>query len=166
MNNLNNQNGRVQILGSQEKNQFDLYDKIPVKDTSSFREALNGTWECNELSNAFFSSQNIQTIQNGLRQGVYNKSNGLYHIGEQDHDTLKIIMRSIFLQNSANLSSNTMEQVSALNKLVLDYCIPQVYGEAEGYMNYKRDISTLPMPMQRPAAPSYKTKTLELKPWF
>ena len=30
MNNLNDQNGRVKILGSQEKNQFDLYDKIIV----------------------------------------------------------------------------------------------------------------------------------------
>ena len=161
-----NQNGRVQILGSQEKNQFDLYDKIPVSDCSSFRDAMNGNWECSELSTTFFSSQNIQTIQNGLRQGVYNKSNGLFIIGEQDCDTLKVIMRSIFLQNSANLKTNIMEQVNALNKLVLDYCIPQVYGEAEGYIKYKHDISTLAMPMQRPAAPSYKTKTLELKPWF
>ena len=161
-----NQNGRVQILGSQEKNQFDLYDKIPVSDCSSFRDAMNGNWECSELSTNFFSSQNIQTIQNGLRQGVYNKSNGLFVIGEQDCDTLKVIMRSIFLQNSANLKTNIMEQVNALNKLVLDYCIPQVYGEAEGYIKYKHDISTLAVPMQRPAAPSYKTKTLELKPWF
>ena len=126
----------------------------------------NGNWECSELSTKFFDSQNIQTIQNGLRQGVYNKSNGNYVIGEQDCDTLKVIMRSIFLQNSANLKTNIMEQVNALNKLVLDYCIPQVYGEAEGYIKYKHDISTLAVPMQRPAAASYKTKTLELKRWF
>ena len=44
MNNINYQNGRVKILGSQEKNQFDLYDKIPVNDNSSFRDALNGNW--------------------------------------------------------------------------------------------------------------------------
>ena len=166
MNNVNYQNGRVKILGSQEKNQFDLYDKIPVTDNSSFREALTGTLECSELSNTFFSSQNIQTLQNGIRQGVYDKSNGIFMIGEQDQDTLKVIMRSIFFQNSAHLPNNIMEQVNELNKLVLDYCVPQVYGEAQGYMKYKHDISTLAVPMQRPAAPSYKTKTLEQKPWF
>ena len=87
-------------------------------------------------------------------------------IGEQDVDTLKVIMRSIFFQHSAHLSDNIMGQVQELNKLVLDYCVPQVYGEAEGYMKYKHDISTLAVPMQRPAAASYKTKTLEQKPWF
>ena len=160
------QNGRVRILGIQEKNQFDLYDRIPVSDCSSFRDALTGNWETSDLSKSFFSSQNIQTIQNGLRQGVYNKSNGVYQIGEQNCDTLKIIMRSIFLQHSANLQTNIMDQVNELNKLVLDYCIPQVYGEAQGYIKYKHDISTLAVPMLRPAAPSYKTKTLEQKPWF
>ena len=166
MDKLNYQNGRVKILGSQEKNQFDLYDKIPISDNSSFRDALTGTWETSELSNTYFSSQNIQTLQNGIRQGVYDKSNGIYMIGQQDVDTLKVIMRSIFIQHSAHLSDNIMGQVQELNKLVLDYCIPQVYGEAEGYMKYKHDISTLAVPMQRPAAASYKTKTLEQKPWF
>ena len=160
------QNGRVQILGSQAKNQFDLYDKIPVSDCSSFRSAMIGNWNDNDLSNAFFSQNNIQQIQHGIQQGVYTKSKGLYVVGNQDCDTLKIIMRSIFLQNSANLPNKIAEQVGALNRLVLDYCVPQVYGEAQGYMKYKQDISTLAVPIQRPAAASYKTKTLELKPWF
>ena len=75
-------------------------------------------------------------------------------------------MRSNILQNSANLPHKIAEQVNALNKLVLDYCVPQVYGEAQGYLKYKQDISTLAVPIQRPASASYKTKTLELKPWF
>ena len=160
------QNGRVCILGSEAKNQFDLYDKIPVSDCSSFRSAMIGNWNDNDLSNAFFSQNNIQQIQHGIQQGVYTKSKGLYVVGNQDCDTLKIIMRSIFLQNSANLPNKIAEQVAALNRLVLDYCVPQVYGEAQGYMKYKQDISTLAVPIQRPAAASYKTKTLELKPWF
>ena len=140
--------------------------KIPVSDNSDFRDALTGTLETSELSNTYFSSQNIQTLQNGIRQGVYQKSNGNYVIGNQDVDTLKVIMRSIFIQHSAHLSENIMGQVNELNKLVLDYCVPQVYGEAEGYIKYKHDASTLAVPMQRPAAPSYKTRTLEQKPWF
>ena len=50
------------------------------------------------LSDTFFSSQNIQLLQNSIRAGVYNMSNGKFTIGPQDCDTLKIIMRSIFLQ--------------------------------------------------------------------
>ena len=97
MDNLNYQNGRVKILGSQQKNQFDLYDKIPVSDNSSFRDALTGSWETSELSNTYFSSQNIQTLQNGIRQGVYDKSNGIYMIGEQDVDTLQSYNEKYFL---------------------------------------------------------------------
>ena len=68
----------------------------------------------------FFSAENIQIIQNSIKAGVYHSSNGQHVIGNQDEDTLKIIMRSIFLQLSANLQTNIMEQVNELNKLVLD----------------------------------------------
>ena len=160
------QNGRVDILGSQALNQFDLYDKIPVRDCPSYRSAMVGNWIPSDLSRSFFSEKNIQIIQNGIRAGVYNASNKQYVIGPQDCDALSIIMRSIFLQHSANMPCQITQQIEALNKLVLDYCIPQVYGEAQGYIKYKHDVSTLAVPMSRPAAASYKTKTLELKPFF
>ena len=41
-------------------------------------------------------------------------------------------------------------QVDQLNQLVLDYCIPQVLGEAKGYMHYLKDVSTLPTPLDLP----------------
>jgi hypothetical protein len=74
-------------------------------------------------------------------------------------------MRSIYLQHASNLSTNIVQQVAALNKLVLDYCVPQVYGEAQGYIKYKNDVSTLVVPLCRPTS-TYRTNTLELKPWF
>ena len=45
------------------------------------------------ISDLYFSKENIQIIQNGLRAGVYKKSNGSYVIDEQNHDELMIIMR-------------------------------------------------------------------------
>jgi len=160
-----NINGRVDILNS-SPNQFSLADKIPINDTSSFYDALNGNWQVSPLSLAFFSKENMQIIQNGIRAGVYLKSNKKYVIGQQDPDTLKIIMRSVFLQHSANLPNNTTQQINDLNQIVLDYCIKQVLGEAEGYMKYKYDVSTLVQPIDHPIKPDYNTKTLELKPWF
>lgn len=93
-------------------------------------------------------------------------SNNTYVVGPQDDDSLKTIMRSIFLQNSVNLPNDIKGQISQLNELVLGYAIQQVYGEAQGYIKYKEDISTLPNPIARPVMSKQNTKQLELKPWF
>ena len=92
-------------------------------------------------------------------------SNGRFLIGDQDEDTLKIIMRSTFLQSATNLPTKITQQVEALNKLVIDYAVPQVFGEAQGYIKYKNDVSTLVVPIERPTS-TYSNNTLELKPWF
>ena len=122
-----------------------------------------GSWN---KTKAFFSIENQNIIQNGIRAGVYKMSNNSYIVGYQDVDSLKTIMRSIFLQNSNNLPDNIKEQINKLNQHVLDYAIPQVYGEAQGYIKYKEDISTLPTPIARPVMSKENTKQLELKPWF
>ena len=92
-------NGRVDILGPNLPDPFSLYDKIPVAQTTSYKNALQGNWTKSSLSCAFFSAGNIQIIQNGIRAGVYESSKGRYTIGPQNEDTLKIIMRSIFFEN-------------------------------------------------------------------
>ena len=161
-----NSNGRVNILGNQTPDVFQLYDRVPVNNSiTAYRGALTGNWENNMLSRVFFSSANIQIIQNGIRAGVYAKSNKRFVIAPQNLDTLKIIMRSIFLQNALNNNNNITQQVAALNKIVINYCVPQIIGEAEGYVKYRSDASTLVIPMTRPAS-SYVSNTLELKPWF
>jgi hypothetical protein len=143
-----------------------MSDRIPVNQCSSFREAMVGNWNDTALSVAFFSGQNIKILQNGIRAGVYNKSNGQYVIGEQNCDELKIIMRSVFLQYSKNLSVDIPGQIEKLNKYVLIYAVNQVYGEADGYMKYKRDASTLVVPLSTPILTYSSDKQLELKPWF
>jgi hypothetical protein len=162
----NPKNGRVDIITPSSQDQFAMYDKIPVHQCVTYRDALSGIWEDSILSNAFFSKENIQIVQNGIRAGVYAKSNGKYVISEQDCDTLKIIMRSIFLQHATHQPGNIRDQISDLNALVLDYCIPKIYGEAEGYIHYKRDVSNMYTPISHPSYSDYKHKTLELKPWF
>ena len=159
-------NGRIDIMQPCTESRFMLYDRIPAKSCDTYHDALTGDWQDNMVSNVFFCGKNIEIIQNGIKAGVYKMSNGSYIIGPQDCDTLKIIMRSIYLQNAKNQPNNITQQVEELNKLVLDYAVPQVYGEAEGYIKYKRDASTLAVPMQAPVSSDYKTKTLELKKWF
>jgi hypothetical protein len=164
MNKVNN--GRVDIKSPNTSTLFQMYDKIPANQCVTFRNPTEGLWTSDSLSNAFFSEQNILIIQNGIRAGVYHRSNGQYVIGAQDCDSLKIVMRSVFLQNSANQPNNITQQIAQLNKIVLDYCIQQVYSEAQGYMKYINDASTLVVPISHPVMANENDRQLELKPWF
>lgn len=153
-------NGRLDII---HNSCFTHSDKLHVSDPISFRQPLTGNWSDNKLSILFFSQQNQKTLQNGIRAGVYKLSNGVFNIGEQSYDELKIIMRSIFLQYSKNNKKNITAQVKGLNDLVLDYAVKQVHGEAEAYMKYKFDVSTLAMPMDRPNMNHIDSKELKFQ---
>lgn len=159
-------NGRVDIKTPDTSLLFNMYDKIPVNKCVTFRNATEGQWESSVLSDAFFSAKNIQIIQNGLRAGVYEKSNGQFIISNQNCDELKIIMRAIFLQSAVNQPNNITQQIEQLNEMVLDYCIPRVYSEAIGYQKYIIDASTMYSPMDHPILSKNNDKQLELKPWF
>ena len=93
MNNVNN--GRIDIKSPNTSSLFQMYDKIPANQCVTFRNPTEGLWDETALSKAYFSQQNIQILQNGIRAGIYNISNGQYVIGDQDCDSLKIIMMSI-----------------------------------------------------------------------
>ena len=159
--------GRINLEGPDISKLFSIYDKIPANQCATLREPTIGQWEDTDLSRTFISEQNIRIIQNGIRWGVYQTSNHQYTIENQDCDSLKIIMRSIFLQHSANQPTNVKGQVGELNKMVLDYCIPHVYSEAQSYMKYLRDVSTVAIPPAPPVmATQFDNRETKLKPWF
>ena len=159
-------NGRIDIQTPDTKSLFNMYDKIPAHQCSTYRNPLEGQWDDSALSNAYFSKENIQIIQNGIRAGVYKQSNNQYVVAPQDCDSLKIVMRSIYLQYSANLPGNISSQIEALNQMVLNFCIQQVYGEAKGYMKYLSDASNMYVPIAHPVLAKDDDKELVLKPWF
>lgn len=159
-------NGRIDIMGPNRTPSFQLYDQnINTNKSTPYKNAMVGNLENTVLSNVFFSGENIQIIQNAIKAGVYHKSNGQHVIGNQDEDTLKIIMRSTFLQYSNNNPNNITGQVVDLNKLVTEYAIPQVINEADAYLKYKRDVSTLAVPHARPKS-TYHSNTLFFKGFF
>jgi hypothetical protein len=157
-------NGRIDFKNIENGTPFFLQDKI-VNDNRTTFDNLKFVQQNTVLSNLFFSLKNVQIIQNALRAGVYNYSNKKYLIDEQHPDSLNIIMRAIFLQNSKNQPDNLTQQINELNKLVINYCVPKLYSEVEGYINYKRDASTLAVPLDNPIT-EYTDKTLELKKFF
>ena len=159
-------NGRLNLAEEGGTSTF-LQDKIPV-DSQTNHDNIMGVedWEKTTLSCTYFSKENIKIIQNGIRAGVYEMSKQQYIIDNQDVEILNTIMRSIFLQYSSNLEKNIAEQIAALNKLVIDYCVPKLYVEARSYLIYKKDVSTLVIPMSNPTYANHNDKTLHLKHFF
>ena len=171
MNSAKSSNGRVDVFGSKEgpdiSNLFAMYDKIPANQCTTFREPTLGQWDETPLSKAYFSQSNIQIIQNGIRAGVYAKSNKQYVVAPQDCESLKLIMRSVFLQHSVNNPQQISQQIFELNKIVLDYCIFNVYSEAQGYMKYLTDVSTLAVPLAPPVMTAQNDKrNYKMPSWF
>lgn len=164
--NCNSTNGRVDIMQPNTGKLFQMFDKIRVNELTNFRDALNGNWTDSPLSIAFFSKENMQILQNGIRAGVYKRSKGTYQIGVQSVDNLKIIMRGIYLQTATNQPDRLTDQIKALNREVLNFCVPRVYNEAVAYMNYRKDVSQMYVPISNPVQVDVDDKTLELKPWF
>jgi hypothetical protein len=141
-----------------------LQDKMLV-DKRTMYDNLKYTQQNTALSNLYFSSKNMRIVQNAIRANVYKMSNEKYIIDEQDVDILNIIMRSIYLQNSLNQPDNLTKQIEDLNTLVINYCVPRVYSEVQGYIQYKKDASTLAVPLSNPIS-VYTNKTLELNKFF
>ena len=159
-------NGRVNIMGPNVSTKFSMMDKIPLTTKTDYSNVLTGTFERTRLSDAYFSQDNIQIIQNGLRKGVYDRSNQKILVDQQPEDLVVSVMRSMFYQHSKNLEDNIPKQIEDLNKYVIDFCVNQVFNEAVAYLKYKEDSSKMHVPMSAPLYSNKTDKTLELKPWF
>lgn len=115
----------------------------------------------NPISELFFSKHNIHVLQNGIRYSVFKKTSNLTVIDFQSEFELLIIMRSIYLQYCKHKQYDIVGQVKELNTKVLDYAVPKILVELNQYVNYKKDASTLPMPLEHSKNVSQKgTKIL------
>lgn len=162
-----NMNGRINLNPTNQENGTPLFiqDLIPKNEKTNYYNATQHMLSSSLLSTTFFSLENIELIQNAIRSEIYKKTSNKHIIDKQDYDQLKIIMRSIYLQYSLHRDDDIKGQIEKLNKLVLEYCVPQIYSELIGYLKYKKDISTLPVPIENPTFFSID-KTMELNNFF
>jgi hypothetical protein len=156
-------NGRVNLMDQPDPRiQFAMAEKVAIKNKATdYRCPLSGQWEESDLSRAYFSAANIQIIQNGIRAGVYTMSGSKFTVAPQNVDTIKIIMRSIYLQYAEHNPKDVSGQIAVMNKLVLDYAVPYTFNEAVGYMKYMEDVSTLVKPLELPTKIDKDYKNLE-----
>lgn len=159
-------NGRVNVIETPTTDiMFKMQERVSIKNkTTEYRAAVSNEEESNILAKVYFSAENIQIVQNGLRAGVYNLSNKTQIITQQNIDVLKVIMRSIYLQYAEH-KKDVKSEVAYLNSLVLDYAIPNVYNGVLGYIKYTEDISTLVKPLELPRMVDRDYKQLKMKYW-
>lgn len=147
-------NGRVSGLDNMVPKQYKLFHDI--NDNKCAKNYLNNVQTDSLLSNVYFSKENVKIIQNALRYQVWILSDKKYIISNQCDSQLNIIMRSIYLQYSKNLSYNIKEQVESLNKKVISYSVDNIYNNLLQYNSYTKDISTGLQVMDLPKGDSIK----------
>lgn len=139
-------NGRIDIMGNIPAKPFQLYDDDGNVDFYQ-QNSLNSIQTNSLLSKTYFGRENFEQLQNLIRYNVYLQSGKRHVIGRQSDMQLQIIMRSIYLQNSKNQENNISEQIKELNKMVLDFCVPNILVGIEQYQQYKVSVSTHKQPI-------------------
>ncbi len=157
-------NGRTDILHHENLTSHSLFKENNNQYASFQNEALKGNLSGNQLTEVFFSPQNLEALHQGIRYSVYVKSGNKYIIDKQSDTELQLIMRSVYYQYSQNRPFDILGQVRSLNEIVLNYCVESILSSLEMYMYYKKDVSELPEPIPRSTNVSSRgSRTLELK---
>lgn len=133
--------GRVTLMG--DNVQYNLFDDSCGNNAGFRQEALQGIWDGKDsrLSQVYFSQENIDALQQGIRYMVYVKTCSKSIIGNQSETDLKIVMRAIFLQKSLNMDYDILQQVKDLNSMVIAFCVERIVNEIGIYNTYLNDIS-------------------------
>jgi len=146
-------NGRVNAMDT--NNNYKI-KKAVDKATEHQLNIISRNLNCTGVSKVFFSMENINLLQTGIRNKILNDTNGEYNIGRQKDDELKIVMRSIYFQHAKNQSTNISAQVLDLNTRVIEWCVPEIISNIKQSQRYIKDISTMPVPLERSVMPSRK----------
>jgi hypothetical protein len=157
-------NGRVDIITPPSSEiLFKMKEQVSNQNKSTdYNDAIKGDIEDNILAKVFFSKNNIDILQDGLRAGVYKMSDNKFKIPPQSVDNMKIIMRQVYLQHSNNDLTNVRSEIERLNQIILNSIIPTVYNSAISYNKYRLDQSTLVSPLEHPKQIDRDFKHLEV----
>lgn len=135
-----------------------LFAPEPGMASSVVKERIHFRHSSTPLNESFFSPENVDMIQQSIRQTVRNMVNA--DIDRQSDVDLMLVMRSYYLQ----YADETLEQ---LNERVVAFCSNRIAVEVEAYRFYRSDILDFPAPIARPIQTQvYGTRTGELKSFF
>lgn len=116
--------------------------------------------ESNPLHSWFFSSRNVDQIQNSIRREVANQTG--VSIGRQNDNDLLAIMNSVYSVNSWNPYGDYENQLKFMNSKVGEKAVSQIRSGILSYKMYLNDISRQPVPSDLPVNTSIYGKKLSI----
>ena len=135
-----------------------MADRFVVQALQTYNVQTNGTIE------SFFSDKNLESIQKALRQKVRAQTG--HSIGPQSCEQIVMVMFHVYSNHGRSATSKRIvaQEVAFLNNLLLNELVPMVVSNVKQYVQYIRDISTLPTPMEHSVSTSVKgNNSLELQ---
>ena len=157
-------NGRVDLITQTHMQNLTHYNLFKQSSDNISNKSVNTSHTITDtpVSDLFFSSKNVNILQDGIRYSIYKKTGHI--IDKQSQVELQIIMRSIYLQYSKNNLTDIVPQVKELNEKVLHFIVPRIIIELNQYVHYKNDLSYLPIPLDRGSYESSAgLKTIDIK---
>ena len=116
----------------------------------------------NDLIVMYFSDANMQKIQQMLKNEVKSKT-GLT-IDNQSCDEIYQAMLYVYRTYGRNVSSHISQEAQYLNEIVISSISPDVISNVLQYINYIKDISKQPVPLDYGSSTSIKgDNSLQLK---
>ena len=162
---INVLNGSINVSGNNENGLAYKNNNEKQNLCNYSTEAISHTTERTPLADLFFSQQNMDILQLGMRNMILNKTEGAYSIGKQNETELKIIMRAMFIQHAKYRTDIPINnQVQEINRKVLEFSVPRIISSLNMKRKYLNDIQKLPVPLEHSQSMSTKgTKELEFK---
>lgn len=112
-------------------------------------------YDIEETGLIFFSVENVNMIQNKIKQIIYKLSNVIL-TEDQDINSLLIVMRDVYLREGRFLRYKINQQVEDLNIKLLNRLIPDILSGVKQQLGYLKYINSPIEPMDRPINDSIK----------
>ena len=101
------------------------------------------------VKEAFYSEENIEYIQNLLKETVYCKSPDKYIISPQKREHLLQIMDGIYHDYAQHLPFDFKEQVLSLDQMLVTTCYPFIISQIDSIYKYV-DVHEQPLQFMPP----------------
>lgn len=116
--------------------------------------ALKGIQCTTDLSNLFFSDENIKRIMKKIRKEVRVRTNNQFSL-DVDPNVRDVIihMTAVYKEHARFLPNKIVHQVKKLNEKVIDEILPGLITNIKQYWGYLKEINKPLDPIARPVNP-------------
>lgn len=146
-----------------------INNKIAMNDNKIYDTSKSCTDNNNYsdlMTEAFFSIENMDIIQNTIIKNVFFKSKETLRINKIKQETLIQVMNSIWTNHCRFLPYNLKEQIREINNKVSDHLVPLLITEAKFHSNYLRDSNRTQLPQLPRAIMIVKERKQQLPSYY